>query len=258
MSNGPGFFQLPQSDFSGSCNDQNFVGFEVNTRSPISCTRHIDVSTSTSFANQCEREQSLSRYVTDLYLARSAEIQASSGVSSAADVTPIRLTKVLYYDRILDMTTDVTADFVANNCASTFFEDISFSSSIDLNSEPCLFASNETWAALQSADFTYSATNISPPIMLCASMVRDVYYHVNHSASARATLQDVTAEVVITDLAAAAGASDSASLVQSFAVAFTSANNAQRSADNGNLVTRYVFILFVCFKTFSCLLLMYP
>lgn len=67
VTNGPGFFQLPQADFSGECNDQNFVTFE-NHVEPQSCVRTLSMDSAT-FAAQCEAQFSLKRYVTDLYIA---------------------------------------------------------------------------------------------------------------------------------------------------------------------------------------------
>lgn len=229
VSNGAGFFQLPQNDFSGHCNDDNYIGFEVNVRSPKSCSRRMDASSTPSFQLQCEGEQSLQRYVTDLYVARTAEIQASSGVSSSADVAKVQLRSVFYFDSVLSTKTDVTGDFQANSCDTKLFDDVS--SSIGF-SDSCLFTSSASWTAIEALK-----NSTADPIMLCSNIVRDVVYYVNHSADARASIQSVWADVVVTDLAVALSSGE-ASLTQSFGVEFASANTAARSSSNGNLVTR--------------------
>lgn len=67
VTNGPGYLQLPLADFTGACNDQNYVTFE-NPVEPKSCARTLSTDSAT-FAAQCETQFSLSRYVTDLYIA---------------------------------------------------------------------------------------------------------------------------------------------------------------------------------------------
>lgn len=68
VSNGPGFMQLPQSDFAGACNDLNYATFE-NRAAPQSCARTLSSDVDV-FIAQCEQQFSLSRYVTSLLLAR--------------------------------------------------------------------------------------------------------------------------------------------------------------------------------------------
>ena len=68
VSNGPGYLQLPQPDFTGNCNDDNYVNFE-DASPPQSCVRTLSTDEET-FVAQCESQFSLSRYVTDLFVAR--------------------------------------------------------------------------------------------------------------------------------------------------------------------------------------------
>ncbi len=216
----------------------------MNVRSPQSCSRDMDTSSATLFQVQCESDQSLARYATDLFLARSAEIQASSGVSSSADVVAVQLRHVAYYDSVLDVTTDITDVFISNNCATTFYEDVSTSSGFDRFHNPCLFTSNETWSSIAS-----NVANASAPIMFCASVVRDIMYSVNHSVSAQANIQAVYADVVLTDVATSM--SEKSTLTQSFGVEFSSASDTQKSTSNGNLVTRYFLLklIIICFSS---------
>lgn len=66
-SNGPGYLQLPLPDFTGQCNDQNYVSFE-NNHAPQSCARTLS-GEANAFVAQCETQLSVSRYVTNLYIA---------------------------------------------------------------------------------------------------------------------------------------------------------------------------------------------
>jgi hypothetical protein len=212
----------------------NYVGFEVNVRNPQSCDRYVDASTATSFQSQCQRDQSVDRYVTDLYLARNAELQASSGVSSASDVIGVEIQRVLYYDSSTDTTSDVTTSYVANNCETTYYGDVRTSTGFVRTGQTCLFTSNSSWTSIDT-----STANATSSVMFCANIVRDVVYYVNHSTTARGTIQQVLADVTITDLTATT-ASYPVVFAQSFAIEFTSANTAQQTTENGNLVTRLV------------------
>lgn len=68
ISNGPGFFQLPLPDFTGSCNDNNYVTFENDVKL-TECVREISRVESV-FVGQCEAQFSVGRFVTDLFIAR--------------------------------------------------------------------------------------------------------------------------------------------------------------------------------------------
>lgn len=67
VSNGPGLFELPLSDFSGVCNDLNFVTFENNVDSSR-CNRPIP-SDPIAFSSQCNNQLSTLKYVSNLYIA---------------------------------------------------------------------------------------------------------------------------------------------------------------------------------------------
>lgn len=204
----------------------------MNVRNPQSCDRYVDASTATSFQSQCQRDQSVDRYVTDLYLARNAELQASSGVSSASDVIGVEIQRVLYYDSSTGTTSDVTTSYVANNCETTYYGDVRTSTGFVRTGQTCLFTSNSSWTSIDT-----STANTTSSVMFCANIVRDVVYYVNHSTTARGTIQQVLADVTITDLTATT-ASYPVVFAQSFAIEFTSANTAQQTTENGNLVTR--------------------
>lgn len=79
--------QLPQADFTGQCNDNNFVLFEVNVYPPSSglaggtrgagapggggsCLREVATQDQDLFRTQCQSTNSVSRFVTSLLLAR--------------------------------------------------------------------------------------------------------------------------------------------------------------------------------------------
>lgn len=69
VSNGPGYMQIPQPDpSSGQCNDNNYATFE-NRVDPAPCVRTLSVDVP-AFTAQCNSQQSVSRFVTDLWIAR--------------------------------------------------------------------------------------------------------------------------------------------------------------------------------------------
>lgn len=72
VSNGPGYFQIPSMDFDGYCNDNNYADFENHidfTDVDSTCVRSFS-TVSTQFQAQCLYQQSINRYVTDLWIAR--------------------------------------------------------------------------------------------------------------------------------------------------------------------------------------------
>ena len=68
ISNGPGLFQIPSPDFSGFCNDNNYAKFE-NKIDIESCSRVLSKNED-KFASQCESFYSISKYVTNLWIAK--------------------------------------------------------------------------------------------------------------------------------------------------------------------------------------------
>ena len=71
-SNGPGFLQLPRAEFNGECNDNNYAKFEVDQSedtTEANCLRTFSTSQN-EFAAQCVSQQSVSRYVTSLWIAK--------------------------------------------------------------------------------------------------------------------------------------------------------------------------------------------
>jgi hypothetical protein len=60
--------QLPLPDFAGVCSDLNYATFE-NRLEPQSCARALSTDVNV-FSAQCETQFSLSKYVTNLYLAQ--------------------------------------------------------------------------------------------------------------------------------------------------------------------------------------------
>ena len=68
ISNGPGYFQLPISDETGYCNDQNYVTFENDVDSSA-CSRVLSLVPEL-FVSQCEDQFSVDRFVTALSIGR--------------------------------------------------------------------------------------------------------------------------------------------------------------------------------------------
>lgn len=185
-----------------------------------------------SFQAQCLFDQSIRRYVSDLYLAKSAGIQASSGVSSSSDLVNVVLGSVSYYDPYLGTTTDVTSTYASNGCSTLFIPDISLDSGFQSADYPCVFASTDALNSILNASST-------TPVSLCSGVIQRVSYNVNHTASAAGTLDYAVANVVITDIGSSTG-ENSAEVIfeQQFEVSFFSADTSSASQTNGNIVRR--------------------
>jgi Protein of unknown function (DUF1619) len=69
VTGGSGFFEIPLADFTGKCNDNNFVKFERDVSSS-SCTRDIPFESFEGFQNLCVTGFSVQKYVTNLFVAR--------------------------------------------------------------------------------------------------------------------------------------------------------------------------------------------
>lgn len=72
VSNGPGFLQLPAVNFDGTCNDNNYAKFEVDIQDnnvDATCLRSFSTNLH-EFEAQCLYQQSTTRYVTDLWIAK--------------------------------------------------------------------------------------------------------------------------------------------------------------------------------------------
>lgn len=69
VTGGSGFFQVPLADFSGKCNDNNYVKFEKDI-ALSTCTRDVHFTSRSNFQNICEAGFSVQKYVTNLFLAR--------------------------------------------------------------------------------------------------------------------------------------------------------------------------------------------
>lgn len=69
MASGSGYFQVPLSDFSGKCNQNNNAKFE-NEIKKNSCIQDVSYETLGGFKNTCEKGFSVEKYVDNLFVAR--------------------------------------------------------------------------------------------------------------------------------------------------------------------------------------------
>lgn len=219
VSSGRGYFSLPQADVSGLCNDNAYVAFENNVEG--SCRRVVPASLPV-FASQCVHQQSMARYVSDLFVAVEADVLASSGAVSSTQVVGVSLASVEHVDWLSGESTDVTSSWTTLNCSTqsypTTTEDLQA-----MNASSCVFASPTTRTQLLTAQ------------AVCTNWIKQVSYRVLHQADAQAAIINITAEVVVTDVPISLA---SLQLSQSFAVDFSSVLTAGASSSNGNLVAR--------------------
>ena len=87
-----GYFSVPAADFTGRCNDFNFVTFEDSIESR-SCDRVLAVDDANLFAEQCVSSFGVSEYATNLFLGKTANIAASgnTGANFASNVVQVEI-----------------------------------------------------------------------------------------------------------------------------------------------------------------------
>ena len=126
VSTGSGLLQVPTASFTGECADNNYASFENNVSPPQPCLRSLYVPATPSgpaaFATQCVGDFSVQRYVTNLWLARTADITSAAALAGTAggvpNAVPITVSKVTYVDYVTGATSDVTATYLAQACAT--------------------------------------------------------------------------------------------------------------------------------------------
>ncbi|KAJ1423920.1 hypothetical protein B484DRAFT_420549 [Ochromonadaceae sp. CCMP2298] len=224
VSNGPGYMQLPQADFSGQCNDQNYVTFE-NPISTQTCNRVLSTN-DTVFVAQCEQQFSMKRYVSDLYIASAADTEASLGTATIDDAVDVTVSAIYFEDYISGASTDITTAWVNASCVTTGYSGSPSLDSAGVTVSSCSFSDTDTLASLTSI---YAA--------LCTGFVKNVHYTVNHKTTAAGTISSVTAAVVLMDVPMS-GNSTSVTVAQCFSVDFSSADSTAQSSTTGNLVER--------------------
>lgn len=232
---------LPRAtDFSGLCNDLNYVQFEVDVDEAENvCTRRLSSARSSSLETQCETGQSVSRYVTDLLVGSTADLGTGSSTATTSNTVPVTINKLTYIDYLTGNTTDIT-DIWATHwngteaCATTYYADH------DAFSAGCTG---------QLSSLTQQETWNSP---ICSGIVQSVTYYIKHDQGEDAAILSVVADVTITDVplvnatfstsAADDGNPDGvvASLVQQFGVRFMDVGIASGGHSNilGNVVNR--------------------
>ena len=226
VSSGSGFMQIPTAGFSGECVDSNYVKFE-NNKEPRSCIRPLSDTSSAdgkaAFIQQCVSDFSMARYVTNLWVARSADVLSAVGLTTTDVAVPVTIGQVIYRDHVTGVQTDVTATWVAQSCATKGYSTLALFGAAKPN---CLFTANLVAPAVDASS------------AVCQGFVAGVLYNVQHSASSQGTINTVVATVTVTDVPVSPTAIDQVTIKQTFGVTFQSAD-ATRSTDvNGNLVYR--------------------
>jgi hypothetical protein len=192
-----GPLRLPDVDFSGYCNDWSLGLFEHGTAAVAQlggrslwqygvgasqvCVRAFSGDV-TVFAAQCEFQQSLNRYATDLFIAKRSD-SASVGGSASLNVS---ISTVLYQDPLTGVITDVTAEI--STCTTKTIATANGYKSSNL----CVFGSNSTLS-----DFKTRISSVNP---LCNNVIKSVSYVVENSDDEHATISAASATLVLTDL----------------------------------------------------------
>lgn len=215
-----GYLSLPAADFTGKCNDYNFVEYEapVDERSCLRELKNTDISI---FSMQCETDFSVSHYAQELYVSSIASTKASDGAPSS--VVEVQIGTITHESINSTFSQNVTVAWKTNSCHTKAQTSIA---NYMANPDGCFFAKN--------------VDPYSTDIPVCQNMVKSVAYTVYHDDSAAGTITNVIADITITDVQAdiADSANNGQMLTQSFSVSFVSAFSGTASAANGNIVTR--------------------
>jgi hypothetical protein len=186
--------------------------------------------------------------VTQLYLAKTADIQPSSGVSSESDVVAVTVRSIFFQEqRSISSSSsgsssssrlDVTSIWQSNNCSTTYYSNLQEQ---DLGLYPCLLSSSENLFT------SYNTNNNNNTANICQGIVQSVIYYINHSADAMGSIQSVLADVVLTDISDAFIDTNNLinttnkraiTLTQQFDIYYSSVDSNDISSTNGNLVKR--------------------
>ena len=125
VATGSGLLQVPSASFTGECADSNYVLFEQSVSPPQPCLRSLYLPPTpdgkAAFTAQCVGDFSVQRYVSNLWLARTADITSAAALAGSGGVpnaVPITVTRVTYMDFLTGVATDATATYLAQGCAT--------------------------------------------------------------------------------------------------------------------------------------------
>jgi hypothetical protein len=247
-----GYFVVPTPDFSGYCNDQSHGTFENDIPGPFSsvvndglflniagkdkpmqCVREFSVDTVT-FIEQCEDEQSISRYVTDLYLGTTADAAGTGLTTSDSAVVSVSLGNVHYLDPATGEYTLVT-DTVIGASGSVDCPTTAVNSSADIA---------DVWEVCRLGSTDYSHYTLEAGFPLCLNVIKSVRYVVTNSQDAYGTISSVAAHVVVTDVSmgmdfgAGANTTVESTVAQSFMLTFNDVGGGTTSTSRGNAFAR--------------------
>lgn len=230
FADGSKFLRLPTADFTGACSDANYAVYEAGVLvTDNSCIRQIDLPTADSSVGtvtevltaQCEDMNSVSRYITSLYVGTLPNVGFGTAVATSTNTVPITITSMIHLDFYSGVETDVTTMWSAENstCATALYDTYeAYVTDTDANGGSGGLNENCT-ASSTTNSLTIGTTRNSP---ICFGFVTSVVYTVNHDQSIDGTITSVTAAVKFTDLP----------LV----------SNSTTNAENTNPVTNSVFI----------------
>jgi hypothetical protein len=138
----------------------------------------------------------------------------------------VKINSIFFEDISSQSTSEISSAWNTASCQTTYYDN-SPHDVTDLSSF-CSFSSSGTKTLL--------AASSSPA--LCLGIVKSVSYSIHHDASSSATINSITADVILTDIPMTNDSEVSVSFHQSFAVKYASTNSASLSSENGNLVIR--------------------
>jgi hypothetical protein len=234
-SNHGGFFTLPAADFSGKCNDHNYVGFEegIDTRE---CRRELSRTNSALFIAQCTKDMSVSNWADSIYVGATADVLATANTGSnyATNLVQVEIGKITHINADDTIQTNITNTWHANDCGTTSYSTISAYN----GAGNCKFGNTIVTDIGLEMGFRERANINNLPI--CANMIQEVHYTIFHDPTAAATITRVKADLVLTDIPYMkySNVSESETILQKYSVTFSSGPAAATSNDIGNKIYR--------------------
>jgi hypothetical protein len=187
-----GYFSLPAADFSGECNDHNYVTFEDNI-APRQCMRKLDNTDTTNFVAQCTSLFSVNNFADRIFVGATADVLGASntGTNYASSVVQVEIGSVQHVMLNNSIESNITLAWIVNGCDTTSYAN----QAAYMAGGNCRFGKATSVYGLPLAE-----VDVFPSNPVCANMVKEVHYTVYHDSTAAATINKVVADIVLTDV----------------------------------------------------------
>lgn len=216
---GWGLWRLPLADYTGTCNGNQLVRYEVPVQA-VQCVQDVTTPIVSVFTAQCTQHWSIDTFARNLRLASRADGD-STGTSTVSNIS-VSIRSLKYFNFFSGFVTPIDQAYITVCNTSS-----SYSTHYMSMSSPCSPGLTNT-----------STSTVGMYMYVCASAVKEAHYEVTHEASALGYITSAVVDLVLTDVPFYTDdAYGSSKFLRSFSVVFTSTVGAT-SQDSGNQVSR--------------------